>query len=594
MANPASVSIPACIIHCRVSTTKQAYEGESLEVQEQLCIDISRARGWALAHAPWKESFSGRKTERPVFEEILSYLDGHPGGVQYYLFRSIDRFTRGGSLSYEQMKGALRARGVEMVDSYGLIQPVKNTLEDLGFSYEWSRSSPSEIAEVVVATSAKNDLTNILTRIIGQQIRLTQRGYKFRAPNDGFINVRTTVDGRKRTIQKPDPERAKYYIAMFELRAAGQLSDKAICERINAMGYRTKGINRWDKTHTKVLRQTGGKPLTPKLLQQAIKRPMYCGFLCETWTHRKPVKGVFDGLVSVDAFNAANRGKVFLCQSDSGAWELLHDFHPERIISKRNKYNPLFPYRHVVLCPHCRKPLLGSSSRGNGGAHYPAYHCARKHPYFGIPKARFEATFENFIDQLRLRRDALDAVRAALPNRYRARQAEILSSAAQVGVTVAELELHKAESVRAFKFAGSDAMRKGLEDEVAAYEEQIREACAVRTHLEISEEDIARYLNDAETIIEHPRVLLRDPANPLEQKALYDLVFAQLPSYDEIVNRTPKFTVLFSLFSDSMDVESSLVRLSGFEWNTIEQAILHWKGIQMHVRVLLDGIGESP
>ncbi|MEI9932638.1 MAG: hypothetical protein WDM89_19415 [Rhizomicrobium sp.] len=53
------------------------------------------------------------------------------------------------------MKRELTRRGVELVDSYGLIQPTRNTLEDLGFEYDWSRSSPSEITEVVVATSTK-------------------------------------------------------------------------------------------------------------------------------------------------------------------------------------------------------------------------------------------------------------------------------------------------------------------------------------------------------------------------------------------------------------------------------------------------------
>jgi hypothetical protein len=242
-----------CIIHCRVSTSKQAYEGESLDVQATICANIARAREWPIAHAPWKESYSGRKNERPVFQEILAYLDANPGLVRFYLFRSIDRATRGGSFSYEQMKRALLARGVEMVDSYGLIQPVRNTLEELGFEYDWSLASPSEIAEVVVATSAKSDVTGILTRLIGQEIRLRQGGYKVRSPADGFVNERITVGGRKRTIERPNPDRAKYIIAMFEMRAAGRYSDPEICERINAMGYRTPIFRRWNITHDEVI-----------------------------------------------------------------------------------------------------------------------------------------------------------------------------------------------------------------------------------------------------------------------------------------------------------------------------------------------------
>jgi DNA invertase Pin-like site-specific DNA recombinase len=144
-----------CIVHCRVSSTKQSQEGESLSVQAGICVDIASSRRWPLAHEPWLESFSGRKSNRPVFAEVLDFLDANPGKVRRYLFRSIDRFTRGGTYTYEMMKRELAKRGVEMVDSYGIIQPSKNTLEDLGIEYDWSKYYPSEITESVMATTAK-------------------------------------------------------------------------------------------------------------------------------------------------------------------------------------------------------------------------------------------------------------------------------------------------------------------------------------------------------------------------------------------------------------------------------------------------------
>src|SRR5215831_20062394 len=183
------------IIHCRVSSAKQAIEGESLEVQAEICRRIVAEREWTLAHQPWLESFSGRKDRRPTFEEILDFLDEHPGITKFYIFRSIDRFTRGGSFSYEQMKRELAQRGVEMIDSHGIIQPPKNTLEHTGFTYPWSVRSPSEITEVVLATTASQEITTILTRLIGQEIRLTQEGYKVRRAADGFVNKRIYVDG---------------------------------------------------------------------------------------------------------------------------------------------------------------------------------------------------------------------------------------------------------------------------------------------------------------------------------------------------------------------------------------------------------------
>src|SRR5438552_2972301 len=116
---------PGCVIHCRVSTPKQAVEGESLEAQSHICQNLALARGWKLVHTPWLEGFSGRKDQRLIFQEVLAFLDKNPGMARYYITRSIDRFTRAGHFTYEQMKRELMKRGVDMIDSYGVIQPMK-------------------------------------------------------------------------------------------------------------------------------------------------------------------------------------------------------------------------------------------------------------------------------------------------------------------------------------------------------------------------------------------------------------------------------------------------------------------------------------
>src|SRR6185436_8300793 len=97
------------------------------------------------------EPFSGRRNQRPVFDDLLAFVRSQRGKVKYLIFRGIDRFTRKGSFSYEKMKAELAMEGVELIDSYGIIQPARNTLEHLGVEYEWSRQSPSEIAEIVMA-----------------------------------------------------------------------------------------------------------------------------------------------------------------------------------------------------------------------------------------------------------------------------------------------------------------------------------------------------------------------------------------------------------------------------------------------------------
>ena len=89
----------------------------------------------------------------------------------------------------------------------------------------------------------------------------------------------------------------------------------------------------------------------------------------------------FNGLVSIDQFNRANKGKKFITKDDQGDIVII-DRPPDPRYAIKGIRNPDFPYRKFVLCPQCHKPLLGSASRGKSGKHYPAYHCDKRGHYW--------------------------------------------------------------------------------------------------------------------------------------------------------------------------------------------------------------------
>lgn len=569
MTNPTQ-----CVIHCRVSTGKQAYEGESLEVQKSICLDIAARNRWIVAHEPWLEAYSGRKGARPVFAEVLAFLDAHPGHVRYYVFRAIDRFTRGGTGMYNHMKNQLAQRGVELIDSMGVIQPVKNTLEHVGFEYEWSLGSSSEVAEAVLATTAKAEATAILTRLIGQEIRLTQNGYKIRDAVDGYKNERIQVDGKRRVIQVPHPERSGFYIAMFELRAAGGLTDIQIVERINAMGFRTRVQNRWDPNHQHIVGQRGGNRLSVKRYQEIIKRPIYCGVVLEKWTNRKPVRASYDGLVSIDTWNAANRGAQHVRQTGTGLEMLSNLVGPHSV---RTKYNPEYPFRRVIVCSTCRKPFLGSASRSRSGRHVPAYHCSRSHPRIARNKVAFEDSVHCFIRRLRFESDIIVAAAEALHARYRDRAGELEATAREIARAIDDLECRKAAAVRAFLAATSDTMRRALETEVERLEQEIIQSGTQHEQLALADADFNDFLHDLTEIMEHPALLLETPTNPLVQRTRFDLAFSRLPTLHEIDNGTAILSPIMKLCEGEEDPQSVQVRLSGLTWNQIEAEINRWK-----------------
>jgi site-specific DNA recombinase len=573
---------PKAIVHCRVSSAKQAQEGESLDVQKNIVTNFANDRGWEVVKV-YSESFSGWKKGRLVFNDILAYLDANPGTIHFYIFRAIDRMTRGGTTSYDLMKRELSERGVQMVDTQGMIQESKNTLADLGVEYAWSRHSPSEITEAVVATTSKQEITTIQTRMIGQEIRLTRNGFKVRSAQDGFRNVKVhTEEGKKRTIMEPDPERAKYFVNMFEMRAAGQFTDKEIVEHVNTMGYRTRLHNRWNKNHSQLLGKSGGNQLTVKHLQEIIRRPVYAGFICEYWTKDQPVKAKWDGLVSLEVFNKANRGRVFI-ERDNNEYKILFDHYPDQIVLKRTRDNPLFPYKAVVVCEACRKPFMGSSSKSKSGKHIPYYHCARKHKYLSHTKASLETTLEGFVNDMRFRPDSLASIQAVLKDRFHERQSEIVQEATIIEESVSDLELQKRLAIEAFKAATSTFMRETFEKEAVEFDTRIKAATTLTAKIGIVEKDIDEFIGYTKSFIEHPAKLLLNTANTRQQVSLYSLVFNTLPSVPELDSRTPQLSWILSnlrLLEDSENQEDGnpvLAGLLSLEWNTIEETILKWK-----------------
>ena len=555
-----------CVIYCRISSAKGAQEGEGLDTQERICRDCAERKDYTIVpHGKvFRETFSGRKDTRPVLEEIFDYIENNPGKVQYFVFRMIDRFTRGGGLSYEGIKKKLAGYGVEMIDTTGIIQPSKNTLDYMGFEYDWSRTSPSGISELVMADNAKTEVTTILTRMIGQEIALTQKGFKVRGSIDGYLNKRVYVDSKKRMIQVPDPERAKYFIEMFKLRALGMLDDKQIVDRINAMGYRSRIQNKWDRAHERIIGHGGGQKLTVKRLQTTIKRPIYCGIMCEKWTRWLPIKAQYEGLVTIDTFNQANRGSVFI-KSEASGMSILYDYYPERLVVKRMRDNPLFPYKSFVLCPTCNKPFLGSCPVGKGGQGFPTYHCSRKHKYFGVPKKDFEDNFKKLINSLQFKPETLNSMEASFLNKFHERKGEIIQSSIDVHRNITDLKIEQKAKSDAFVATTSSVLRANLEKDIEELEERIKSANGESKKIDITEDDITSFKTYGKYFMEHLPELLLNTDNPRQQQSLLSLVFESFPTYTELVNGTPKLAWVFKLSLSNISLESLQVTLRGVE-----------------------------
>jgi site-specific DNA recombinase len=557
-----SQKINDCVAYCRVSSNKQAQQGESIEDQQKLAVHVAATRNLRIVpdNKVFIETYSGRKTIRPEYEALKKYIKDH-SGIKFCLIRGIDRFTRGGAMTYETMKNELESLGVELIDSYGIIQPKQNTLAHLGVEYTWSKYSPSKASELMEAHRGERELTDILTRMIGAEINLVRDGYKVRPANDGFKNEKIFVDSKKKVIQIPDPDRAHFLIKMFELSVTH--TDKEVVDCLDAMGYRSKSQNKWSKSKDKIIGHTEGVRLSIKKLQTIRQRPIYCGVNTEKWLP-SPLRTKYAGLVSIDIFNKANKGKVFIEEKEDGSIKVHKDYNIHQL--KRSRDNPLFPHKSVVLCPICRKPFLGSSPAGKSRKGFPTYHCARNHKYLGINKVEFDKQLTQFVSNLKCKDEGfIKSLEATLMNKYREKEKELGEFSVKVGTTVIELETEKKQKIEAYTSTKNEIIRTELEKQINDLHEQIEKARDHRNGLEIQENDIHSFVRYVKDLMEHPVEMLVKQQDITTLKGLFGVVFDELPTFEEIVNGTPKLSLTYRLSEEFHTNKSLSVTLPGIE-----------------------------
>ena len=524
----------------RISSVKQGLQGDSPEAQKE---QIER---FALnQNINVKKYFifmeSASKEEQPV-QEAIDYCKNKKNNIQLCIIKSIDRFTRGGSYLYDHLKMQLDKHNVKLIDIYGIIGNIEvNTLEHLGISYNWSIYSPTKKSEILEAERAKDEMRDIMTRMIGAEIRYVRMGYRVRQAPFGYENEKVETPHGKRVILKPHPEESQWVIKMFELRIQGIMSDQEIVDHINKLGYKTrKRYIRNPENRTKIIGNGGSKPLDLKHFWRFIENPIYAGVNYEKWTEGKLIKSKFNGLITIDMFNSANKNKIMLIQNGNEIKMWKKDT-PEWMTTRLIN-NPKFPYKRVIMCPHCNKPLFGSASRGKLGKYYPAYHCNKRGHYFRVTAKEMEETIETFVKGLEFNQQYIDDLKKYVLTMWKDRINIQNKEDSIINNRIKELRATAQASAEKIKFLSSEVAIKYLESDLVKAEteaemlEQEKQGLKNKAN-EVNMENVMNYIT---YFLEHLEELLIDTLNPLKRAAFFGLIFDTMPNYAELTSGTPR------------------------------------------------------
>lgn len=553
--------------YARVSTAKQAIGGDSLSGQADDIRIFCQTKGYTLfpQDKVFEEPYTGKVSIRPIYSKIIELIKNNPGKIKFFIVRIISRMTRGEVAKYYEMKDELKRYGVQLRDVSGIIQEEQNHFEKYGLDYEWAKESPSETSELMEVKRSEIDRKRVLRQLIEAQIILVRDGYHMGPAGDGYISKRVDVDMKKRYVLEPDPSRAHFFIEMFNLRAEGVYSDEEIVDKINAMGFKSKSRKKWDPSKTKVLGKTLPLNLTIKTLQRVISRPTYCGVVCEKWTNYLPVRGKWKGLVSVDVFNKANRGKVQVNNLPGDRLEILYNQNPEKLLDKRHNFRKEFPYKNVLMCLHCGSPLHASPSTGKSGKGFVAYHCTRGHKRYAISQKKVEEAFSGYLSKIKFTDEFISILERVLVKKYQYEEGTVADRSKQISKHTIELQDQKQMKLRAIETTNSLIVKADLEKEYENIHLEILRSQAERNRLEVTEDEIHQFINYSRDLMEHPAEILANIENKQEQVALYSLFFERFPTYEEIISGTPKLTFIFKLNEEKLNEESLNVRRQGIE-----------------------------
>lgn len=561
--------------YARVSSVDQARGNDSLENQEFSIREYCKRKGYILFEDKvFKEAFTGSNTFRPAYTKIKEILQSINNGkikkIKYLIFYDFDRLTRGGSDEYEKIWSEMETFSVELRDTKDEIIKEDRDLmkEEFGFDYSfsWAKGRPSEDMEKQRTEEAKRDKKRILQKLIFSEIRLTQNGYQIGKPDYGFRNKKILAGTKERFVQSPYEDEAKFVIEMFNLRAEGVFSDNEICDKINAMGYKSARRKKWSKDQQNIIGYTGSVKLKPKELQNFIKRTSYCGIICKKWTKYIPIKAKWEGIVSIDLWNRANRGKFFLEQDDKDkeSFMLLKNINPN-FSKKKQKYNPSFKYRGIVCCDVCGNQMTASFSQGKSGKKFPFYHCSKNHKQFSKTKKEVEDIIDSTINSISFKENFIKELTKSLEFQFQEQEKNLAKFTSETNINVSNLEIEKSKLFEAYINEQDEFIKNEIRERFKRKEEEIVKARNERNKAELEEDDVTNFLRFAKELMEHPEKTFEDIDSKEELLSVFSLFVEDLPRYSDFINGTLNLTKFFKLNKEFSDNKNYSVGDTGFE-----------------------------
>ena len=477
------------IIYIRVSSSEQV-AGTSLDDQEARCRKYCEEQGLEVLQVFREEGASAKTADRKVLLEAMEFCRKNRGTIDACVVWKVDRFARNAEDHFYVRK---------ILMGYGVM--LQSVTEPIG-------TNPTEkLMETMLAGFAEFDNAVRGVRCSnGMKARIAQGIWPFKPPT-GYVCAQNKLHGEKKT--EPDKLDEK----------VSPLLQKMLKGYAREIFTQTDIMNELKKADFEKL--SGVKPslqFTDRLLGKHLA--FYAGLLPNPWA------------IAEDGSDRYIKGKHQGIITEVEMLKIRFIREGGKVRTIRDRSNPVFPLRRLVLCPSCNRFLTGSTSSGRNGSGYSYYHCYTRECRLknkAVTKKKIETEFAELLERVVPTDIFLTYFSETVLTHWNNQLDVLVTGAKEHEQVLEQLEVQR-KSIFKFKEDGTYTQEQ-FKERIGEVDNQVAVA-----KISLSETRIDQY--DIETGIEYANQAIRDLTKqwlnlaPTLRARFQKLVFPQGITYD--------------------------------------------------------------
>ena len=500
------------VIYTRVSTNKQANDGNGLEGQYSACLRYAVENNINVIKTIVDPGYSGKSSERPGIEELYNFLDSRTREI-YVIAYDINRYSRSAK-NYQYFKDDLAAKG-------GILSSP---------NHDFTNKDPANIfLEQIKIGLAEFERLSSNIRVNSMMRERVRAGYwVFRPPVGMLFEDKILI---------PDNINSPLIKKIYEDFGNGKYSSYAAVKKSK------------EARLLKNLKTNNPYQLGNSFMKKMLTNKLYTGVMeYNRWD-----------IQEVDSPN-----KAFIDMHLFQVVQSRINNKPKRAYSVINQND--FPLKGNLECGSCSQVLRFNYSKGRTKK-YPYYRCDNTKTCDASPKSMsrdvIHSDFTNLLKEAAIKKEVLILAEKIMEDTFNKNSTHIKGIKHHNDIKINKLTSLRKRQLEKVISISNPSVISVLEKEINKIDDQI---AALREY-EIPEEDLRLYKLQGLEILRQPHIAWQN-ANLNKKRMIYDFIFEDsLKTMNGRIG-TAKYSLPYRLMSNNRIPKNRLVELRGIEPRT--------------------------